>query len=152
MKNEPKRTSLRLTIVPILPARSELTFIVLFLECQSYRTLSEANRAQSFRGGGGYCDRSLVKAWYRFTGAAGNKMADTLVPRYHCGTNAPGYLTGGHPSVAQGAVSRKVCFHWSSHNCRWSINIRVLNCGAFYVYELSKPPAGCDLRYCGNQK
>ena len=150
MKNEPKRTSLRLTIVPILPARSELTFIVLFLECQSYRTLSEANRAQSYRGTGN-CDNSLVKAWYRFTGSAGNKMADTLVPVNHCGTSATGYLTGGHPTVAQGAVTRRVCFHWSNNNCRWPTDIQVRNCGAFYVYELSKPPA-CVLRYCGNQK
>jgi len=48
---------------------------------------------QSYRRGG-RCDRSLVKAWYRFTGSAGNKMADTLVPKYHCGSRAPGYLNG----------------------------------------------------------
>ena len=28
-------------------------------------------------------------------------------------------------------------------------NIRVRNCGAFFVYELQKPP-GCHFRYCGN--
>ena len=123
---------------------------MLFLECQSYRTLSEANRAQSYRGTGN-CDKSLVKAWYRFTGSAGNKMADTLVPVNHCGTSATGYLTGGHPTVAQGAVTRRVCFHWSNNNCYLSTDIQVRNCGAFYVYELSKPPA-CSLRYCGNQK
>jgi len=119
-------------------------------ECQSYRTLGESDRAQSYRGVA-KCDSSLVKAWYRFTASAGNKMADTLVLKYHCGTNAPGYLTGGHPTVAQGAVSRRVCFHWSSNSCYFSTDIRVRNCGAFYVYELSKPPS-CHLRYCGNQK
>jgi len=45
---------------------------------------------------GGQCDRSLVRAWYRFTGSASNKMADTLVPKYHFGARAPGYLNGGH--------------------------------------------------------
>ena len=47
-------------------------------------------------GRGGQCDRSLVKARYRFTGSASNKMADTLAPKYHCGARAPGYLNGGH--------------------------------------------------------
>ena len=70
---------------------------------------------------------------------------------HHCGTHAPGYLTGGHPTVAQGIVQRKVCFHWSNNNCRWSSIIRVRRCSSFYVYELSKPPA-CNLRYCGNNK
>ena len=77
-------------------------------------------------------------------------MPDSCVTKYYCGTHAPGYLTGGHPTVAQGIVSRKVCFHWSSGCCQWSQYIRVRNCGAFYVYELSKPPA-CNLRFCGDR-
>ena len=122
----------------------------LFPGCESYRTLSEADRAQSYKGIV-KCDSSLTKAWYRFTGSAGNKMADRVVATQHCGTHAPGYLTGGHPTMAQGIVQRKVCFHWSKNNCHWSSIIRVRSCGAFYVYELSKPPA-CNLRYCGNNK
>ena len=117
-------------------------------ECKSYGTLSEGDRAQGYKGIV-KCDNSLTKAWYRFTGSAGNKMADTVVATHHCGTHAPGYLTGGHPTVAQGVVQRKVCFHWSNSKCRWSSLIRVRSCGAFYIYELSKPPA-CSLRYCGN--
>ena len=77
-------------------------------------------------------------------------MPDSCVDKYYCGTHAPGYLTGGHPTVAQGIVSRKVCFHWSSSCCQWSQYIRVRNCGAFYVYELSKPPV-CNLRFCGDR-
>ena len=121
---------------------------MLIPECKSYRTLSEGDRAQGYKGIV-KCDNSLTKAWYRFTGSAGNKMADTVVATHHCGTHAPGYLTGGHPTVAQGVVQRKVCFHWSNNKCRWSSLIRVRSCGVFYVYELSKPPA-CSLRYCGN--
>ena len=151
MEKAANRTFSLLTIVLILTTISQLTFIMLILECQSYRTLSEADRVQSYKGVPSKCDSALVKAWYRFTGSAGNKMADTLVPKYHCGTSATGYLTGGHPTVGQGAVSRRVCFHWSDNDCLWSNDIRVRNCGAFYVYELSKPPV-CTLRYCGNQK
>ena len=76
-------------------------------------------------------------------------MPTHCVPVRQCGTSAPGWLTGGHPSVGQGAVQRRVCFHWSGSCCRWSLNIRVQNCGAFFVYELSRPPV-CHLRFCGD--
>jgi len=129
-----------------------LLFTLLFsslAECRSYRTLSEDDRADSYKGVT-KCDRSLVKAWYRFTGPAGDKMPDGVVAKNQCGTHAPGYLTGGHPSLGDGVVERKVCFHWSSSSCKWSTNIRVRGCGAFYVYELSPPPV-CSLRYCGER-
>ena len=100
------------------------------------------------------CDqpgRGFTEGWYRFTGAAGVRMPTKCPAKRRCGTHAPGWLKGGHPTVAQGIVSRKVCYHWSSGCCQWSNNIRVRNCGAFYVYELKRTP-GCSLRYCGELK
>ena len=94
------------------------------------------------------CDSMMHKDWYRFTGAAGSEMPQSCVPTYHCGTHAPGWLNGEHPTVADGIVTREVCYHWSNNCCRWKNNIRIRNCGKFYVYELVKPPA-CSLRYCG---
>jgi len=76
-------------------------------------------------------------------------MPDQVVPTHHCGTHAPGWLNGLHPTVAEGAVKRKVCFHWSSNPCYWYRDIRVRNCGGYYVYELWRTPT-CHLRYCGN--
>lgn len=78
-------------------------------------------------------------------------MPTQCVPTNHCGTHAPGWLSGGHPTVAQGLVHRNVCFHWTGMGCcEWSSSIRVANCNnTFYVYELSPPPA-CYLRYCGD--
>ena len=103
------------------------------------------------------CDRDdLVPGWYRFQGAAGDQMADKCVPTNYCGTQHPGWLNDTHPTVAEGVVTRKVCYdywdyHWYGSNdcCYLSNNIRVRNCGAFFVYELQKPPY-CHLRYCGN--
>ena len=99
------------------------------------------------------CDRNDITpgSWYRFTGAAGDRMPTKCPKILRCGTHAPGWLNGSHPSVADGIVTRKVCFHWSNKCCRWSNNIRVKNCGAYYVYELQKPALGkaCSLRYCG---
>ena len=126
--------------------------------CNNYTVLSEADRAQGQIVISNYrCDRDeLVPGWYRFQGATGNQMADKCVPTNYCGTQHPGWLNGTHPTVAEGVVTRKVCYHYWDYNrygstncCYWSNNIRVRNCGAFFVYELQKPP-GCNLRYCGN--
>ena len=96
------------------------------------------------------CDQQHVALpdWYRFTGEAGDQMPTKCPKTLRCGTHAPGWLSGAHPSVADGVVNREVCYHWSNNCCRWKNNIKVKNCGNFYVYELQKPPA-CSLRYCG---
>ena len=136
-------------------------YILIADGCSNYTVLSEADRAQGQKviNDSNYrCDRvDLVPGWYRFQGAAGDQMADKCVPTNYCGTEHPGWLSGTHPTVAEGVVTRKVCYyvwyHWhfsrSNNCCHLSNNIRVRNCGAFFVYELQKPPT-CYLRYCGN--
>ena len=84
-------------------------------------------------------------------GAAGTAMPTACVPTHRCGTHAPGWLQGGHPTEEQGVVTKKVCFHWSGNCCKWSVNIRVRDCGEFYVYNLPKTPV-CYLKYCAEQK
>ena len=76
-------------------------------------------------------------------------MAESCVNLYHCGTDAPGWLNGAHPAVADGVVQREVCFSYLGSCCDYSNKISVRNCGAFYVYKLD-PPSHCYLRYCGN--
>ena len=96
------------------------------------------------------CDKQdLEPGWYRFKGDAGDRIPDKCVPMRRCGTHAPGWIDGNHPTVDEGVVERKVCYHWSNNCCNWSNNIRVKNCGAYFVYELEDTPA-CSLRYCGN--
>ena len=118
-------------------------------ECSNYQVLSENDRNTAYKGSV-KCDNSMATRWYRFQGGAGSQMPTKCVPINQCGTHAPGWLSAGHPTVNEGAVQRKVCFHWSSNCCRWSSNIRVRNCGGFFVYELVRPPA-CSLRYCGEK-
>ena len=130
--------------------------------CSNYTVLSEADRAQGHKviNASNYkCDRDdLIPGWYRFQGAAGDRMADNCVPEDHCGTQYPVWLNDTHPTVSEGVVTGIACYpykyyywywHPSSNCCLWIDNIRVKNCGAFFVYELQKPPY-CDSRYCGN--
>lgn len=128
---------------------TRLTVVLLaFLECSFYKVLDELDRAQGYIGVG-KCDRSLLKGWYRFQRHAGKQMPQSCVRKQRCGTDAPGWLAEGHPKKRDGAVKRKVRFHWSYSCCRFSSYIRVRNCGTFYVYELDSTRF-CSLRYCGD--
>ena len=79
-------------------------------------------------------------------------MPTACVPINRCNTRATGWLNGNHPTVADGQVTRQVCFHWSSNCCYWSTNIQVRNCGEYFVYLLNGTPVGCSLRYCGTDQ
>ena len=87
--------------------------------------------------------------WYRFTGAAGTMMPTSCVPKHYCGTHAPGWLSGSHPTSVGQVVNSKVCFHWSGSCCHWHANIQIKKCTSFFVYKLVRTPV-CWLRYCGN--
>ena len=125
-----------------------LQLLTLAVECKSYSSLTSGDRKHKYITQSTQCDRNL-KGWFRFQGAAGTRMPTSCPPKYRCNTNAPGWLNGGHPTVANGKVTRQICFHWSSNCCYWSTNIEVRNCSSFYVYHFSGTP-GCYSRYCGS--
>ena len=115
--------------------------------CNNYNNLSDAKRKETYVSVWPYqCDDKL-NGWYRFQGAAGTKMATTCPPRNRCGATFPGWINGAHPTVAEGIVSRKVCFN-KGICCDEKLYIQVKNCSSYYIYKLSAPP-GCDFRYCG---
>ncbi|XP_068725844.1 oncoprotein-induced transcript 3 protein-like [Montipora capricornis] len=120
-------------------------------ECKNYQTLSDGFRKVTTSVSSPVqCDNNLKPNWYRFVGAAGSKMPTSCVPANKCGSHATGWLSGDHPTVQEGIVTRKVCFsYWSC--CNWSINIQVRNCGDFYIYKINSTPSEhpCHLVYCG---
>ncbi|EDO41045.1 predicted protein [Nematostella vectensis] len=122
-------------------------------ECRRYTVFNSFDRAMGNTAQNSIrCDQKDLPGnlWYRFLGAAGNAMPTRCVPVKRCGTHAPGWMVGSHPSLRYSLVTRKVCYHWSGSCCRWSNYIKVRNCGGFYVYQLPKTP-NCWLRYCGNR-
>ena len=115
-------------------------------ECQNYGGLNSGTRRTSYSYNY-YCDSGLGPGWFRFQGSAGTRMLTSCPSTYRCGASYPGWLYGGHPSVADGQVTKTVYFN--NGNCYgYSRNIKVRNCGSYYVYYLSGTPT-CNLRYCG---
>ena len=151
MKNICLILFLLLMSISIIGVLSTLLTAPVPAECSSYTTLNTPDRAAESIGNMNKCDQnnlSSIPKWYRFSGAAGTMMPSFAVPVHRCGTHAPGWMNGKHPSKNEGAVLRKVCFHWDNNVCRWNIQITVRNCGWFYVYKLPRTPT-CALRYCG---
>ena len=80
-------------------------------ECQNYGILNSGSRRTSYSSSyyyGYYCDSSLGPGWFRFQGSAGTRMATSCPSYRRCGTYSTGWLSGGHPSVADGQVTRTV--------------------------------------------
>ena len=119
------------------------------LECLNYQAITTQNgRKNTYVSTTAICDNNLL-GWHRFEAATGTKMPTSCVPNNRCNTHATGWLNGSHPTVAEGLVTRQVCFSYYDC-CSWSINIQVRNCDNFYIYNFmgTPPEHPCHLRYC----
>jgi len=112
---------------------------------QHYQNLSDAERKYDHVTVNQKCDNTL-NGWYRFQGAAGTKMVTTCPPMERCDAVLPIWLSGGHPTVAEGKVTRNVCIN-NFACCDISFSIQVKNCGSYYIYKLFDPRK-CPARYC----
>ena len=126
----------------------------MFSQCSNYQFLTDCSRAVTYRSVLANCnDTTKLLGWYRLGGEDGTQMSDTCVKQCHCGAWYPGWLSGGHPSVSDGAVLHKVCFTGYRACSHYSTFISVRNCNGFYVYKLSPVVPyyyQCNYRYCPN--
>ena len=105
-----------------------------------------------------YCDAGYFTSpdwkgpgWYRLTGAAGTRIPEKAPGLDQCGTYAPGWMRGVHPSTPGEQAVATICFDTGSvGNCHKPVNIAVIHCGDFYLYNLPVTP-DCFLRYCGSK-
>lgn len=65
---------------------------------------------------------------------AGIQMATQCVPNYHCGTHLPIWMSGNHPTPADGIVTRSICAPdiTEADCCDYKDSIRV-HCNFLYV-------------------
>ena len=121
----------------------------LFLEDEchwkKYQNISDGQRKHDYVTTSAKCDNDL-DGWYRFQGAAGTKMVTTCPPLKRCGADFPIYMSGTHPTVAEGRVTILACIH-KQRCCDGPVSIEVKNCGSYYIYKLGNPKQ-CPARYC----
>ena len=121
---------------------------------QKYITIDDPRRSTAYNSfnSSKICDRTIIRddVWYRFSSEAGGIIPTTMPKIESCGTYCPIWLNGSHPSVEDGAVTRKACANVpikSPFGCAYSYNIRVRNCSGYYIYQLKKPSI-CSFAYC----
>ena len=129
--------------------------------CNDYKILNEYQRNHQFKtpSGSWWCDDigwsgNVNKSpqwhgddWYRFLPPAGTRIAEEAPGEKYCGTYATGWMQGSHPTSLGETVTRTVCFQWDSSTCQWSTEIKVRNCGQYFLYRLVDTP-GCYMGYC----
>ena len=125
-------------------------FICLVDGCRHYQNLTNAKRKYHYdtQAGHSKCDKLDSKAWYRFQGAAGTKMATKSPGFYKCGASFPAWLSGAHPTVAEGIVRRNVCINKHNKVCGEECHVHVKTCTSYYIYNFY-PCYACPFRYCG---
>ncbi|XP_043946477.1 uromodulin-like [Protopterus annectens] len=118
--------------------------------CFNYTVLNEYWRSINvtyLQIGYANCDNTK-RGWYRFVGSGGTQMPEYCILEYSCGTHAPMWINGSHPSISDGIVNRTSCARWSGSCCLWSTTIKIKACsGGYYVYKLDGTPV-CSLTYC----
>ncbi|XP_073684043.1 uncharacterized protein [Garra rufa] len=120
--------------------------------CYKYTVLDDPWRSPDYRYTQNMCDANVNwVGWYRlFINGQSAQMSETCVNIRSCGTNAPMWLNGTHPTVEDGVVNRDVCGSWSNC-CSFPYSIKVKACpGGYYVYEFVRLNV-CNAAYCAGK-
>jgi hypothetical protein len=127
-------------------------------QCTNYRKLTSSKRRFDAPISTAKCDQFgksnsqedwQGKGFYRIEGDAGTKLSENCNSyKYgNCGTHLGGHLIGGHPDVKGETVARTVAIGSKCTTGSDKVDIKVTNCGNFYVYFL-KEVGRCRLGYC----
>ncbi|KAI4899396.1 hypothetical protein NFI96_017007, partial [Prochilodus magdalenae] len=120
--------------------------------CDNYTALDQpwrANNGSRLQ----ICDNYFNwNGWYRlFYHGMNIRMTESCVAMGYCGTAFPMSLSGPHPQIEDGVVTRQIC-GTVGYDCCYlkTTTIQVKACpGDYYVYELVKPDNYfCDVAYC----
>ena len=125
--------------------------------CNDYKILNEYQRNHQVKtSGGSSCDKTGLSYtnsqwhgddWHRFLPPAGTRIAEEAPGIKCCGTAVTGWMQGSHPTSLGETVTRTVCFQFGSDTCYRSTQIKVRNCGQFFLYRLVDTPV-CTAGYC----
>lgn len=118
--------------------------------CKNYKAIDDPYRSIAYKlkpGDVAICDYNLPKGWYRFTSDVGGMMPETSPASYYCGTVAPVWIKGTHPTVINETKSVTACTKIFRESCKVKKTIRIKKCKGYFVYLLRKT-FGCSMAYC----
>lgn len=133
--------------------------------CLNYKNITESWRRIGYiRSFQRNCDEDNLSMdgvnWHRFVEPAGTQLPteplqDSLNSTSVCGTHGTAWMDGGYPTLADGIVTRKICFAYRGKQCFGSTLTYYAGVAAcydehhnfFYVYQLKRPD-GCSHAYC----
>ena len=121
----------------------------------TYTTLNDVRRSTAYDSTFDLCDLRVIQdgSWYRFKSLAGDKMPEFNPGVRHCGTYVPIWMNGKHPTKLGETVDRTACAAIPFRRpagCGGKFDIKVINCGSFFLYQL-KEPKQCSLAYCAGR-
>ncbi|KAG9262760.1 hypothetical protein AMEX_G24601 [Astyanax mexicanus] len=107
--------------------------------CSNYTSLDQSWRGTNETGGSNAdSGNSNWNGWYRLLyNGMSIQMPESCVNVSRCGTGRPLWLSGSHPQISDGIVTRGICGNSGSDCCYYrSFPIRVKACpGNYYIYE-----------------
>lgn len=120
--------------------------------CTDYKSINDPYRSSKYKlkaGERALCDNLLAPGWYRFANKVGGKIPTTKPEPYHCGTVAPIWMKGTHPTTKGEETFALACTNINNRlgGCMLPKPMSVKNCGEFFVYNL-QPSGGCAMAYC----
>lgn len=101
------------------------------------------------------CDTKTILeeeiTWFRFSGAAGNRLRDTCPPSYSCGTRAGFWSNATMPTSLGETKDISVYASWSGECDYGTLQVKVMRCSLrahdyVYLYEGGR---WCDGGFCG---
>ena len=142
------------------------TFYLTPKECQEAVNYTESWRRDydgsnikprgPFSWAGYTCDLHVNKSqWFRFAGAAGNRMLDYCVKEYSCGTRAPLWTDNKTLPTAVGVEATVKAYESYNNKCKYlPRNIKVMRCSwdtpyDFIYKQTNNSPYSCRQGFCG---
>ncbi|XP_065098668.1 uncharacterized protein [Paramisgurnus dabryanus] len=117
--------------------------------CYNYTSLDRPWRATN-ESGLYICDEYFSwHGWYRlYYNGMNIRMSEDCVSSYSCNAYVNFWLSGGHPQIEDGVVTRQVFGSYWRYCFYFMLSIQVKACsGGYFVYELVSPQSWCS-GYC----
>lgn len=121
--------------------------------CLSHTVVNDPSRNVNTGGMGGACDdgplfnTSIGGRWIRFVGNGGTMIPSNSPGMQHCSAFLAGWSNITLPSIIETLANGIGCFETLASICGYERDIKIVNCGTFYVYFLV-PLSFCNARYC----